>query len=148
MKREKSRKEFDYPNEHFARIGRALSDIHFDDGGILAVLRKIVADGKLSEEDRGRLVEFNQQEEQMRNALENLVLDHGRKSRNSIKQSAIIGQIRGRKFTLRDAVQIAINQAITFEEDVNIDEVARLVAEIEALNHDIQEAEHELRQYI
>lgn len=148
MKREKSRQEFDYPNEHFARIGRALSDIHFDDKGILAVLRKIVANEKLAKGDRERLIEFNQWEEPMRNALENLVLDHGKKARNSIKQSAIIGNIRGRKITLRSAVQTAINQAITFDEGVNVGEVAQLVAEIEALNQDIQEAEHELRQYI
>lgn len=148
MKRARSREEFDYPNDHFARIGQALSDIHFDDEGILAVLRKIVANEKLAKEDRERLVEFNQWEEPLRNALENLVLDHGKKARNSIKQSAIIRNIRGRKITLRSAVQIAINQAITFDEGVNVDEVARLVAEIEALNRDIQEAEHELRQYI
>lgn len=148
MKREKSRQEFDYPNEHFARIGQALSDIHFDDEGVLSVLRKIVASEELAEEDRKRLVEFNQREEPMRNALEGLVLDHGRKARNSIKQSTIIGQIRGRKFTLRSAVQIAINEAITFDQDVSVDEVAQLIAEIEALNRDIEEAEHELRQYI
>ena len=147
MKREESRLEFDYPNEHFARVGHALSDIHFSDTGILGVLRKFVADEKLTDEDRKRLVDFNQREENMRNALENLVLDHGRKARNSIKQSAIIGQIRGRKFTLRSAVQIAINEAITFDKDVNVNEVAQLVAEIEALNEDIQEAEHALRLY-
>ena len=148
MQRKESRQEFGYPNEHFARVGHALSDIHFDDEGILAVLRKIVANEKLTGEDRERLVEFNQREELMGSALENLVLDHGRKARNSIKQSAIISQIRGRKVTLRSAVQIAINEAITFDEDVNVDEVARLVAEIEALNQDIQEAEHALRRYI
>lgn len=148
MKREESRREFDYPNEHFARVGHALSDIHFDDEGILSVLRKIVAESKLTEEDRERLVEFNQREELVNSALENLVLDHGRKARNSIKQSAIISQIRGRKFSLRSAVQIAINEAVTFDKEVNINEVARLVTEIEALNHDIQEAEHALRQYI
>lgn len=148
MKRQENRQEFDYPNEHFARVGHALSDIHFDDGGILAVLRKIVDSDELTEEERESLVEFNQREEPVRNALENLVLDHGRKARNSIKQSSIIGQIRGRKFTLRSAVQTAINEAITFDQAVNVDEVARLVAEIEALNRDIQEAEHALRQYI
>ena len=148
MKREETRQEFEYPNEHFARIGHALSDIHFDDEGILAVLRKIVAGDELREEDRARLVEFNQREEPVKNALENLVLDHGRKARNSIKQSAIFGQICGRKFTLRSAVQAAINEAITFDQAANVDEVARLVAEVEALNLDIQEAEHALRKYI
>lgn len=148
MKREEPRQEFGYPNEHFARVGHALSDIYFSDQGILAVLRKIVAEEKLTEEDEERLLEFNQREEPVRNALEKLVLDHGRKARNSIKQSAIIGQLRGRKSTLRNAVQIAINEAITFNYDVNIDEVARLVAEIEALNRDIQDAEHALRRYV
>ena len=148
LKREETRQEFDYPNEHFARIGHALSDIHFNDDGILSVLRKIVAETKIMDKDLERLVEFNQWEEPMRNALENLVLDHGKKARNSIKQSVIIDQIRGRKLTLRSAVQMAINEAITFDKDVNIGEVARLVEEIEALNHDIQEAEHALRNYI
>ena len=70
-----------------------------------------------------------------------------RKARNSIKQSVIIGQLRGRKSTLRNAVQIAINEAITFDHDVDIDEVARLVTEIEDLNREIQDAEHALRRY-
>jgi len=148
MTREASQQEFGYPNKHFAQIGGALSDVYFDDQGILAVLRKIVAKGRLTEEDRARLVEFNQLEEPMRNAMEKLVLDHGRKAQNSIKQSAIIGKIRGYKFTLRSAVQIAINEAITFDQDVDFDEVARLINEIEALNCDIQDAEHALRRYV
>lgn len=147
LKSEKTRQEFGYPNEHFARIGEALSDIYFSDDGILAVLRKIVVGQNVDDEDLARLVEFNQREEPVRNATENLVLDFGKGARNSIKQSAIIGQIRGRKITLRSAVQIAINEALTFNDQVNVDEVSALVAEIEALNRDIQEAEHELRQF-
>lgn len=148
MKREETRREFDYPNEHFARIGHALSDIHFADEGILEVMRKIVNKQVISEEDHSRLVEFNQREEPIRNALGNLMLDHGRKARNSIKQSATLRMIARNKISLRNAIQTALNEAITFDEEVKVAEVTRLLSEIEALNRDIQEAEHTLRRYI
>ncbi|WP_370163201.1 MULTISPECIES: hypothetical protein [Alphaproteobacteria] len=147
LKDEKTRREFGYPNDHFARIGEALSDIYFPDDGILVVLRKIVGGEEVDERDMARLVEFNQREEPVRSATENMVLDYGKGARNSIKQSAVIGQIRNRKITLRGAVQIAINEALTFNHKLNLEEVSALIAEIEALNQDIQEAEHELRQF-
>lgn len=147
LKDDKNRRELGYPNDHFARIGQALSDIYFYDEGILAVLRKIVDGQNVDDGDIARLVEFNQREEPVRNATENLVLDFGKRARNSIKQSAVIGQIRNRKITLRSAIQIAINEALTFNDQLNLEEVSALVAEIEALNRDIQEAEHELRQF-
>ena len=147
LKHEKTRQEFGYPNDHFARIGQALSDIYFSEDGILSVLRKIVDRQNVDDDDMERLVEFNQREEQVRNATENLVLDFGKRSRNSIKQSAIIGQIRNRKITLRSAVQIAINEALTFDEVLDLEEVSALVTAIEALNQEIQDAEHELRQF-
>lgn len=148
LREDSSRSEFGYPNEHFARIGQALSDIYFPENGILSVLKKIKDSESLDAADKKRLVEFNQLEEPLRNAMENLVLDHGRRARNSIQQSQIIGNIRGRKITLRSAVQAAINEAITFDHGIDIAEVAVLVEEIEALNQDIGQAEHELRQFM
>lgn len=148
LKNDKGRREFGYPNEHFTRIGQALSDIHFSEDGILHVLKRIEATDTIDDEDRRRLVEFNQIEEPMRSSMEDLILDHGRKSRHSLKQSSIINDIRGRKRTLRHAVQSAINHALTFDSEIDMAEVAELVAEIEALNQDIEEAEHALRVFL
>jgi hypothetical protein len=143
-----TRREFGYPNDHFARIGRALSDIYFPEEGILSVLRKLALGDKLSLADKQRLVEFNQREEPLRNAIENLVLDYGIRSRNSIQQSRIISDIRGRKITLRSAIQLAINEAVTFDKKVPVEQIASLVVEIEALNRNIEQAEHDLRQFM
>ena len=143
----KGRKEFTYPNEHFARIGNSLSGIYFEDDGILFLLRKIQSGVKLDDNDRILLREFNQREEIVNNHIENLVLDHGRRARNSIQQSRIISAIAGRKVSLREAIQRSINEAITFDKKIDLSEISALIREIELLNDEIGRAEHDLRQF-
>jgi hypothetical protein len=148
LKSPEGRKEFSYPNDHFKRIGAALSTIYFPENGILSVLRKIEASEKIDDGDLGTLSDFNQREYQVSDAIDNLVLDYGKSARNSIKQSRIFADIKSRKMSVRGAVQSAVNEALTFGKHVLPNDVAPLIAEIEQLNRDIEEAEHELRQFI
>jgi hypothetical protein len=143
-----ARREFKYPNDHFRAIGVALSEIYFRPDGILAVLEGIANGEKPDPAARGRLVEFNQCEGKVDRALDALVLDHGKRARNSIRQSTVMRMIRSSKMTVREGIQFAVNQAVTFDEAVDLEEVSRLIAQIKTLNEEIEKAEHDLRQFL
>ncbi|WP_022723456.1 hypothetical protein [Rhodopseudomonas sp. B29] len=148
LRSNKSRSEFGYPNEHFRKIGSALSAIYFPPDGILFVLKRIARSAAVTEQDKESLRKFNDREEIISNAIENLVLDYGKNAKNSIRQARIIESIRGRKLSIRSAIQFAINEALTFDRPVNHEYVGRLVSAIEDLNLQIEETEHELRRIL
>jgi hypothetical protein len=139
--------EFGFPNKHFARIGGALAYIYFPPDGILSVLKKLASGAMLDDVDKAKLVEFNQREAGIQMSMEQLILDRGRRAPNSLLQTRIMNNLQMSKGTLREGIQNTINHAVTFDEDIDREIVKALVDQIERLNREIEQAEHDLRSF-
>ncbi len=126
-------------------IVRALSAIYFTPNGLVRALKQLASGDEPKNADvQAALLEFNQIEPTVHEAVRTLSFDSLANSGLSLRQRRVLDEVAYGKLSLRSDLQMALNESLTFGRKVDLDEVKSLIQRVETLNKAIEDLEESL----
>ena len=126
-------------------VVKALGVIYFTPNGLVRALRTLSNGAEPDDvEMRTALMEFNQIEPAVHEAVRNLSFDSLSVSGLTLRQRRVLDEIAYGKLSLRADLQNALNESLTFGRKPDLEQVRVLLQRVEELNQAIEELEEKL----
>ncbi|MFT4794655.1 MAG: DNA-binding transcriptional MerR regulator [Paracoccaceae bacterium] len=136
----------DHEKRELLTIIQALRRIYFTPKGIRSILMGISEGIQPSQPQIDALIEFNDAEWEVGRALQKLDLIDAPISPLSLRTQRVLSQISYGKVRLRRDIQSALNQALTYDQQVEPQMAVELLGVIQILNDAIEDADESIMQ--